>query len=98
VDEGRVDHTIRSDRSAAQALEIFQRTAMYIGSCSGNGRRSRTRASQGEHLMPRVDQFPNNGRTDKTCSTCYEYTHHDFSFPSLHDDGQLLIPELKSDV
>jgi hypothetical protein len=30
--------------------------------------------------------------------TCNETTHYDFSFPSLRDDGQLLIPELKSDV
>jgi hypothetical protein len=34
---------------------IFQRTAMYIGSCGGNGRGSRIRASQAERLMARVD-------------------------------------------
>src|ERR1700720_1159148 len=38
VDKGSVDHPVRSDRSAAQALEIFQRTAMYIGSRGGQGR------------------------------------------------------------
>jgi hypothetical protein len=27
-----------------------------------------------------------------------ENTHYDFSFPSLRDDGQLLISDLKSDV
>jgi len=51
VDKGRVDHPVRSDRSAAQALEIFQRTAMYIGSCRGNRRGSHIRASQAEYLM-----------------------------------------------
>src|SRR5580693_4692441 len=98
VDKGRVDHAVRRDRSAAQALEIFQRTAMYVGSRGGKGPGSRLRASQADHLMARGDQFPNNGRTDKTCSTSNENTHHDFSFPSLHDDGQLLIPKLESDV
>jgi hypothetical protein len=49
-----VDHPVRSDRSVAQALEIFQRTAMYIGSCGANGRGSRIRTSQGEHLMARA--------------------------------------------
>jgi hypothetical protein len=54
MDKGRVDHPVSSDRSAAQALEIFQRTAMYIGSCGGNGRGSGIRASQAEHLMSRI--------------------------------------------
>jgi hypothetical protein len=53
---------------------------MYIGSCGGNGRGCGLRASQGEHLMARADQFLNNGRTDKACSTCYEYTHHNSPF------------------
>jgi hypothetical protein len=30
-----VDHPVRSDRSAPQALEIFEGTVMYIGSCGG---------------------------------------------------------------
>src|SRR5260370_10888115 len=53
VDKGRVDHRVRSDRSAAQALEIFEPTAMYMGSRGGNGRGSRIRASQAQHLMSR---------------------------------------------
>src|ERR1700722_13618860 len=54
VDKGSVDHAVRSDCSTAQALEIFQRAAMYLGSCGGNGRGSRIRASQTEHLMSRI--------------------------------------------
>jgi hypothetical protein len=46
-------HTVRGRRSAAQALEIFQRTLVYIGSCGGNGRGSRIRASHAEHLISR---------------------------------------------
>src|SRR5277367_5104618 len=37
VDKGRVDHPVRSGRSTAQAVEIFERTAMYIGSSRGDG-------------------------------------------------------------
>src|SRR5882724_4366172 len=75
VDKGHVDDPVSGGRSTAQALNIFQRTAMYIGSCGDNGRGSNLRASQGEHPMPRLDQFLNNCRTDKPCCSRNKYLH-----------------------
>src|SRR5205807_6441295 len=46
VNEGRVDHAVRSGRSAAKARDIFERTAMHIAPCRGKGRGSRVRASE----------------------------------------------------
>jgi hypothetical protein len=99
VIKGGVDDAIRHGRrSAAQTFQVFKITSMHLGSGGIKGLGACLRPRQSEYLMARVDQFPNNGRTDKTCSTSYEYTHHGFSFTSLHDDGQLLIPELKSEL
>ena len=51
MDEGRVNHTVRSGRSATQAIEIFERTAVYIGSCRSNRGGGGIRASEAEHLI-----------------------------------------------
>jgi hypothetical protein len=50
-----VYHTVGGVRSAAQALEIFERTAMHFGTSGGNGRCCRIRASHTEHLVPGID-------------------------------------------
>jgi hypothetical protein len=75
VNEGGVDHAIRSGRSRVQALEIFERTAVDIGSCPGKGRGSRVRAGEAEHLMPRVDQLADDGGTDEPCGAGDEDAH-----------------------
>jgi hypothetical protein len=57
VDKSCVDHSVGSRRSATKAFEIFERTAMYVGSGCGKGFGCRIRASETEHLMTSVDQL-----------------------------------------
>ena len=75
VNESRMDHALRSGRSAAQGLEIFERTAVYIGPCRGKGRGSRVRASKAEHLVSRGDQFSDDGGADESSRAGNEDTH-----------------------
>ncbi len=75
MDEGSVDHTIRVRCSTPQTVKVFERTAMCIGPRRGKGRSTRVRASKAEHLMARFNEFRNNGRADKACSTCDKDTH-----------------------
>jgi hypothetical protein len=42
--------------------------------------------------MARVDEFLNNGRTDKAGTTGDENTHYDFSFTSFHDHDRISRP------
>ena len=53
MNEGGVDHAIRSGCSAAQAFEIIERTAMHIGPCRGKGRGRRIRTSEAEDRVSR---------------------------------------------
>jgi hypothetical protein len=39
--------------------------------CSG----TRIGTSKPDHLVPCTDKLPNNGRADKSCRACDEYTH-----------------------
>jgi hypothetical protein len=55
-------------------------TAMHPRARRGKRLGTRIRTRQPYHLMARLDQFLNNCRTDKACSTGNEYTHYDFSF------------------
>ena len=48
---------------------------MYGGSRIGNGLAGGVRASEAQQLMPRADEFLNDGGTDETCSSCYKYLH-----------------------
>ena len=67
--------TPSDSRATAQALEIFERTAMDIGSRRGKGRGSRIRAGEAEHLMPRGDQFSDDGGADEAGRAGDEDTH-----------------------
>ena len=51
----RMNHTVRSSRSAAQTLEIVERTTMHIGACRGERLGTCVRASETEDLVSRVD-------------------------------------------
>src|SRR6266851_2515306 len=75
VDEGGVDHAIRSGSSATKAFEIFERTAMYVGSRLEKRFGCCIRASEAEHPMTSVDQFSDDCRTDEACSSGDKNTH-----------------------
>ena len=51
---------------------------LSAGGHEGQGALLGTRHS--EHLMTRVDEFRNNGGTDKACSPCNKDTHAVFPF------------------
>ena len=89
VDEGGVDHAVRLGRSAAQAFQVFKIAAMHLGAGGDERLGARIRASKTEHLMARVDELLNDGRTDKACSTGDENTHYDFSFASFHERDRI---------
>ena len=65
VDEGGVDHAIRHGRAAAQAFQVFEVASMHLGTGGDERLGARIRASEAEHLMARVDELLNDGRTDK---------------------------------
>jgi hypothetical protein len=71
MDESGVDHGIRRGDSTPEAVEIFNVTAMdfHVGASGGKRLGARIRPCETQHLMTRVDEFENNGRTDKTGST-----------------------------
>ncbi len=75
VVEGAVNHAVRHGCSAAQAFQVFEITSVHLR--SGGDKRLGTRigACKTKHLMARVDQLLNDGRTDKSCSSCNENTH-----------------------
>src|SRR5258708_1904800 len=81
MDESCVDHAVRSGRSAAQAVEIFERTAKHIGACGDQRLCARIRTSQPEHLMARANQFVNYGGAYKARRACNKNTH--ILFPSV---------------
>ena len=50
-----MNHAVRSNRSAAQTLEIVERTTMHIGACRGERLGTCVRASETEDLVSCVD-------------------------------------------
>jgi hypothetical protein len=68
MDKSDVHHSVGSLCSDPQACEIFERTAIYIGSPRDKRLGSCIRARKTEHLMTSVDQFSNDCRTNKACS------------------------------
>src|ERR1700733_7474714 len=72
-----MDHALRGGRAAPQTIEVFQRAAMDF--CTRGGKRlgRRLRAGEAEHLMSRLDKFPNDGRADEAGGTGHQDTHLD---------------------
>jgi hypothetical protein len=60
-----MDHAIRLGGAATQALQVFESASMYLGAGGGERLGSRIRPRQSEDLMAGVDEFRNDGRTDK---------------------------------
>src|ERR1700729_4018772 len=75
MDKSGVDHAVGSRGATAKAFEIFERTAMHIGSSGDKRLGAFIGARKSEHLMTSIDQFANNGRTDKACSAGNKNTH-----------------------
>jgi hypothetical protein len=85
MDETGVNHAVRGGGSTPQAVQILEIAAMRLSAGGDKRFGGRVRASETEHLMARVDEFLNNGGTDKTCGAGDEDTHRDFSLTSFHD-------------
>ena len=85
MDKGRVNHAIRRCCSTAQALQVFNVTAMDfdIGSRRDKGFGARIRARETEHLMTSVDQFPDDRCTNEACCTGNKNPHMLFLLRNL---------------
>src|ERR1700682_4707083 len=75
VIESTVNHPIRLGCCAAQTFRVLKTSPVHSGS-SGNERLGTgVGPRQSEHPMSRVDEFRNDGRSDKTRSSCKKHTH-----------------------
>ena len=83
VIESTVNHPIRLGCSAAQTFRVFKTSSMHLGSRGNERLGAGIGPRQSEHLMTRVDEFRNDGRSDKTRSSCKKHTHAVFSFRSV---------------
>src|SRR4029077_17145739 len=80
VIESTVNHPIRLGCSAAQTFRFFKTSSMHLGSSSNERLGTDIRPRQSEHLMTRVDELRNDGRSNKARSPCKKYAHR-FLFP-----------------
>ncbi len=80
MNEGCVDHAVRHGRALAEDFEVIQIAAMHLGARGRKRFGSGIRAREAQHLMARVNELWNNGRTDKAGSSGYKNTHILFSF------------------
>ncbi len=58
--EGRMDHAVGRAGAAPQAVEIVERSAMNCGTGRGQRRGGGLRPGEAKHLVPRVEQLPDN--------------------------------------
>jgi hypothetical protein len=70
-----MDHAVSGGGSAAQTVEIFERTAMNIDSRFRERRGSRIRAGEAKYFVACGDQFFHNGGPDESCRSGYKDTH-----------------------
>src|SRR5580692_9046861 len=75
MDKSGVDHSVGSGSAAAKAFEIFERTAMHVGSRGDERFGSRIRAREAEHLMTSVDQLSDDCHTNEARSASDKNTH-----------------------
>ena len=83
VIESAVNHPIRLGCPAAQTFRVFKISSMHLGSRGNKSLGARIGPRQSEHLMTRVDELRNDGRSDKARSSRKKYTHAVFSFRSV---------------
>ena len=65
MNEGRVDYAIRHGCAFAEAFEVIQIAAMHLGARGHKRVGAGIRSCETEHLMPRGDEFWNDGGTDE---------------------------------
>src|SRR5580700_1122550 len=75
MDEGGVDHAIRSGRSATQALQILKIASMHLDTSGDERLCARIRACEAEHLMAPAKELSNDRRTDKSRRSRYKHFH-----------------------
>ncbi len=80
MNEGCVDHAVRHGRALAEAFEVVKIAAMHLGARGRERLGAGIRAREAQHLMARVDELRNDGRTDKAGSSGDKDTHILFSF------------------
>src|ERR1700693_4441254 len=73
--ESTVNHPVRFGCSAAQTFWVFKGSAMRLRSGGHERPGAGVGPRQPEHLMARVDELGNDGRSDKTRSSCKKYPH-----------------------
>src|SRR5580698_1245621 len=83
VIESTVNHPLRLGCSAAQTFRVFKASPMHLGSRGNERPGTSVGPRQSKHLMSRVDELRNNGRSDKARSPCKKYMHVVFSFRSV---------------
>ncbi len=79
VNEGRVDHAVRHGRALAQAFEVIKIATMHLGPRGRKRLGASLRAGEAQHLVARVNEFWNDGGTDKAGSSGDKDTHVLFS-------------------
>jgi hypothetical protein len=83
VIESTVNHPIRLGCSAAQTIRVFKTSPMHLGSRGNERLGTGIGPRQSEHLMTRVDELRNDGRSDKARSSRKKQTQALFSFRSV---------------
>src|SRR5579862_2939326 len=68
VIESTVNYPIRLGCSAAQAFRVFKTSPIHLGSRGNERPGTGIGPRQSDHLMPRFDEFGNDGRSDETRS------------------------------
>src|ERR1700686_944439 len=70
VIESTVNHPIRLDCSAAETFRAFKTAPTDLGAGGNDRSDAGFGPRQSEHLMARVDELRNDGRSDKARSPC----------------------------
>ncbi len=73
--ESRVNHAVRRCRAAAEAVEIFERTAVDLGAHPRKGLGPCIGARNADHLMARPDELLNDSRADEARGAGDENAH-----------------------
>jgi len=75
MNEGQMDGAVRFRSPLAQAVQIIERTVMYLGAQFLQRLHIGIGAGKTQHLMPIGDQVPGGRRADKSGRAGYKYTH-----------------------
>jgi hypothetical protein len=75
-----VNDAIGRGRTSPQAIEIVEIASVHLGAGGLYGHGALIRAGKAEHLVPRIQQLANDGRTDPSGRTGNEYAHSQSSY------------------